>query len=83
VDHTQFQKAKHTTQSQVLSYATETFKKNIFQGGHSPGKDFLIERNAKLYADRPLFDNFIRHQLIPHMTALRTHPVNDYLHLSV
>jgi hypothetical protein len=37
-------------------------------------KDFLIERNAKPYVDRPLFENFIRHQHIRHITALRTDP---------
>jgi hypothetical protein len=47
---------------------------DIYHGGHRPGKDFLIERNAKPYVDRPLFENFIRHRLIPHITALRTDP---------
>jgi hypothetical protein len=47
---------------------------DIYQGGHRPGKDFMIERNAKSYADRPPFENFIRHHLIPHITALRTNP---------
>jgi hypothetical protein len=30
--------------------------------------------NVHIYVDRPLFENFIRHQLIPHITALRTNP---------
>jgi hypothetical protein len=47
---------------------------DIYHGGHRPGKNFLIERNAKPYVDRPLFENFIRHQLIPHIAALRTNP---------
>jgi hypothetical protein len=44
---------------------------NIYHGGHRPGKDFLIERNAKPYVDRSLFENFIRHQLIPHSLRCR------------
>jgi hypothetical protein len=67
------QKAKHTTRSPILSYATKTFKK-LYHGGYRPGKDFLIEHNAKSYVDRLLFENFIRHQLIPHITALQTNP---------
>jgi hypothetical protein len=65
------QKAKHTTRPQILSCATETFK-SLYHGGHRPGKDFLIERNAKSYVDYPLFENFIRHQLILHIAARRT-----------
>jgi hypothetical protein len=41
---------------------------DIYHGGHRPSKDFLIERNAKRYVDRPLFENFIHHQLVPHIT---------------
>jgi hypothetical protein len=36
--------------------------KSLYHGGHRPGKDFLIQRNVKPYVDRPLFENFIRHQ---------------------
>jgi hypothetical protein len=48
--------------------------KSLYHGGHCPGKDFLIKSNAKPYVDRPLFENFIRHQFIPYITALRTNP---------
>jgi hypothetical protein len=33
-----------------------------------------MERNAKPSVDRPIFENFIRHQLISQTTALRTNP---------
>jgi hypothetical protein len=47
---------------------------DIYHGWHRPGKDLLIECNAKPYVDRPLLENFTGHQLIPHITALRTNP---------
>jgi hypothetical protein len=47
---------------------------DIYHGGHHPEKDFLIECSAKLYVDRPLFENFIRRQLIPNITALQNNP---------
>jgi hypothetical protein len=72
VDHAQFPKGKAHDTGQILSYATETFK-SLYHGEHHPGKDFLGQRNAEPYVDRPPFENFIRHQLIPHITALRTY----------
>jgi hypothetical protein len=50
------------------------FPDDIYHGGHRPSTDFLIERNAKPDVDRPLCKSFIRHQPIPHITALRTNP---------
>jgi hypothetical protein len=50
---------------------------NIYHGGHRPDKDFLIERNAKPYVNRPLVENFIRHQSILHVTALWTNPCHS------
>jgi hypothetical protein len=47
---------------------------DVYHGGHRAGKNFLIERNAKPYVDRPLFENFIWHQLIPYINALRINP---------
>jgi hypothetical protein len=44
------------------------------QGGHLPGKDFQIERSAKPYLDRAIFEPFIHHHLIPHTRAPRTVP---------
>jgi hypothetical protein len=44
---------------------------DINQGGHRPGKDFIIDSNAKPYVGRAIFGRFIRHQLISHITALR------------
>jgi hypothetical protein len=34
---------------------------DIYEGGHCPGNDFLIGRNAKPYVDRAIFEPFIRH----------------------
>jgi hypothetical protein len=47
---------------------------DIGQGGHREGKYFLIDGNAKPYVDRAIFEHFIRHDFIPHITALRTIP---------
>jgi hypothetical protein len=44
------------------------------QCGHRPGKDFLIERSAKSYLDHAIFEPFIHHHLIPHITAPTTIP---------
>jgi hypothetical protein len=43
---------------------------DIYQGGHCPGKDFTLGRNAKPYVDRAIFERFTRYQLISHITAL-------------
>jgi hypothetical protein len=47
---------------------------DIYQDGHRPGEECLIERNAKPYIDRAIFARFIRHHLLPHIMALRTTP---------
>jgi ribosomal protein S2 len=47
---------------------------DIDQGGHRPGKDFLIERNAKPDGDHAIFERFIGHDLTPQITVLMTIP---------
>jgi hypothetical protein len=46
----------------------------IYQVGHRPSKDFLIKRHAKPDIDHMIFERFIRHHPIPHITALRIIP---------
>jgi hypothetical protein len=50
---------------------------DIYQGAYRLDKDLLIERNAKRYVDCAIFERFIRHHLIPHITRLRTIPCDS------
>jgi hypothetical protein len=47
---------------------------DIYQGEHRTGKYLLMGRNAKPYVDHTIFERFICHYLISHITALRNIP---------